>query len=81
MRFLLFAAVVALSACASNEDVYGGTEDTYGRCQALPNPSDRADCIAKAAAGASSVARQRDIGPPDCHPASTNPSDRNRRKC
>ena len=81
MRLLAICALLALSACAPVDDVFGETDDVYARCRALPEPEDRRACIAKARANAETLARVRDIGPPDCHPASTNPRDRDDDTC
>lgn len=79
--FIALTAVALLGGCTLGRSIYAEPDDAITRCNALPEPGDRAACIERL--GRETHAR-RDaprVGPPACHPASTDPRDRNEERC
>lgn len=78
---IALAALALLGACTLGRSIYAEPDDAIARCNALPEPGDRAACIERL--GRETHAR-RDaprVGPPACHPASTDKIRRDEERC
>jgi hypothetical protein len=71
----------ALGACAPNDNIYGEPDTEILRCNALPEPGERAACIDRLGREAHARRDNPRTGPPSCHPASTTPREHDADRC
>lgn len=73
LRKLLLPGVLLLASCAS-------WDDETAHCRDIDDSAARRACLERVLAEDQSREDNDGIGPPSCHPASTNP-DRDRERC
>lgn len=73
--------LAALAACAPGRNIYGEPDTAILRCNALPEPGERAACIDRLGRDVQARRNAPRSGPPACHPASTEPRDRDEDRC